>query len=70
MVTDGQVRLLRRKLMEGRTLKDAAALAEMSESTARRWQSGELRNRMGRCRSVWARPLPGARYGSAVSSST
>ena len=56
--------------MEGRTLKDAAALAEMSESTARRWQSGELRNRMGRCRSVWARPLPGARYGSAVSSST
>jgi hypothetical protein len=27
--------------MEGRTLKDAATLAEMSESTARRWRSGE-----------------------------
>jgi len=70
VVTDGQVRLLRRKLMEGRTLKDAAALAEMSESTACSCRHPFVRNRMGRCRSVWARPLPGARYGSAVSSST
>lgn len=42
MVTNGQVRLLRNKLMEGRTLEAAAAAASMSERTARTWQEGAL----------------------------
>lgn len=42
MVTNGQVRLLRKKLMEGRTLEAAAAGAGMSERTAGAWQEGAL----------------------------
>jgi len=42
MVTNGQVRLLRKKLMEGRTQEAAAAAASMSERTARTWQEGAL----------------------------
>jgi transposase InsO family protein len=42
MVSDRQVRLLREKRMEGRTLEAAAAAAGMSERTARRWQRGPL----------------------------
>lgn len=37
MVTDRQVRLLRKKLMEGKTLEAAAAAADMCEGTARSW---------------------------------
>ena len=41
MVTDGQVRVLRRKLlMEGKTQEAAAAGAGMSVRSARRWQAG------------------------------
>jgi transposase InsO family protein len=40
MVTDGQVRVLRRKLMEGKTQEAAAAGAGMSVRSARHWQSG------------------------------
>ena len=40
MLTDGQVRVLRRKLMEGKTQEAAAAAADMSVRSARHWQSG------------------------------
>ena len=42
MVTDAQVRRLRRKLMEGKTLASAAAAAAMSERAARTWKEGLL----------------------------
>src|SRR5438105_725149 len=42
MVTDEQVRLLRQKLMDEKTLAAAAAAAGMSERTARTWQEGPL----------------------------
>ena len=40
MVTDSQVKLLRRKLMQGKTLVAAAAAAGMCERSARRWKEG------------------------------
>ena len=40
MVTDAQVRRLREKRMDGKTLEAAAAAAGMCERTARRWQDG------------------------------
>lgn len=42
MVTDRQVRLLRKKRMEGKTLEAAATAAGMSERAARKWQKGPL----------------------------
>jgi hypothetical protein len=42
MITDEQVRLLRKKMSEGETQVTAAAIAGMSERTARKWQSGPL----------------------------
>jgi transcriptional regulator with XRE-family HTH domain len=42
MVTDAQVRLLRRKRMEGKTQEAAAAAAGMSERSARQWERGPL----------------------------
>ena len=42
MVTDTQVRLLRKKLMAGKTQEAAAAAAGISERTARDWQGGPL----------------------------
>lgn len=42
MVTDAQVRLLRRKIMAKKTLTVAAAAAGMSERTARKWRRGPL----------------------------
>ncbi len=42
MVTDEQVRLLRKKRMEGKTQEAAAAAAGMTPKTARRWESGAL----------------------------
>jgi len=41
-ITDEQVRLLRRKLMEDRTQAAAAAAAAMSERSARNWKEGSL----------------------------
>jgi hypothetical protein len=40
MMRDAQVRLLRRKLMEGKTQESAAAAAGISERSARRWKKG------------------------------
>ena len=42
MITDQQVRLLRQKRMEGKTQETAAAIAGMSERSARKWQCGSL----------------------------
>lgn len=42
MVTDEQVRLLRRKRMEGRSQEAAAAAAGMGVRTARKWERGAL----------------------------
>lgn len=42
MVTDRQVRLLRKKRMEGMTLDAAGSAAGMTERTARKWQRGPL----------------------------
>lgn len=42
MVTDAQVRLLRRKIMEKKTQEAAAAAASMSVRSARKWQRGAL----------------------------
>lgn len=42
MVTDEQVRLLRKKRMEGKTQEAAAAAAGMSVRTARAWATGPL----------------------------
>ena len=42
MVTDAQVRVLRRKRMEGKTQEGAAAAASMSVRSARTWEHGPL----------------------------
>lgn len=42
MLMDAQVRLLRRKIMEGKTQETAAATADMSVRSARKWQAGSL----------------------------
>lgn len=42
MVTDAQVRLLRKKMAEGKTVASAAAAAGMSERTAYAWKRGAL----------------------------
>src|SRR5271169_2631129 len=41
MVKDAQVRVLRRKLMEGKTQESAAAGAGMSVGSARKWRGGQ-----------------------------
>jgi hypothetical protein len=67
MVTDRQVRLLRRRLMEGKTQEAAASGAGMSVRTARTWQEGPLpseskeprtwRTRKDPFDAVWARDV-------------
>jgi hypothetical protein len=42
MVTDAQVGLLRQKLMENKTQQAAAAAADMSVRSARKWQQGPM----------------------------
>jgi hypothetical protein len=58
MVSDRQVRLLRKKRMEGKTLEAAAAAAGMSERTARAWQRGRLPSETERARTWRTRPDP------------
>jgi hypothetical protein len=48
MVRDAQVRLLRRKLMEGKTQEGAAAAAGISARSARRWQKGSYPSQRGK----------------------
>ena len=58
MVTDSQVRLLRRKRMQGKTLVAAAAAAGMSERTGRTWKDGLLPSEKKRPRHWRTRPDP------------
>ena len=73
MVSDRQVRLLRKKRMEDKTLEAAASAAAMSERTAREWERGPAPSatkqpRMWRTRpdpfvEVWATEIePSARW--------
>jgi hypothetical protein len=58
MVTDRQVRLLRRKRMEGKTLEAAATAAGMSERSARKWQHGAVPSATKSPRDWRTRPDP------------
>lgn len=58
MVTDTQVRRLREKRMDGKTLEAAAAAAGMCERTARRWQDGALPSATKTPRTWRTRPDP------------
>src|SRR5690242_2980673 len=58
MVSNRQVRLLRKKRMEGKTLEAAAAAAGMSERTARTWQRGPLPSETKGPRAWRTRPDP------------
>jgi hypothetical protein len=58
MVTDVQVRRLRRKLMDGKTLEAAAAAAAMSERSARTWKEGLLPSETKTARDWRTRPDP------------
>jgi hypothetical protein len=58
MVTDEQVRLLRRKRMDGKTIEVAAAAAGMCERSARKWQAGILPTELDNARDWRTRPDP------------
>lgn len=58
MVTDRQVRLLRKKRMEGKTLEAAAVAAGMSERAARKWQKGPMPSSSKSERTWRTRPDP------------
>jgi transposase len=58
MVSDRQVRLLRKKRMEKMTLEAAASAAGMSERTARKWQRGPLPSETKEPRAWRTRPDP------------
>jgi hypothetical protein len=58
MVSDRQVRLLRKKRMEKQTMEAAASAAAMSERTARKWQRGPLPSQTKEPRTWRTRPDP------------
>lgn len=58
MVTDEQVRLLRRAMQQNKTQKAAAAVAGMSERTAREWQTGPLPSQAKQTRTYKTRKDP------------
>jgi hypothetical protein len=58
LVTDAQVRRLREKRMDGKTLAAAAAAAGMCERSARRWQAGPLPSASTPSRTWRTRPDP------------
>ncbi len=58
MVTDQQVRLLRRKRMDGKSQEAAAAASGMSVRTAREWERGALPSQTRKKRSWRTRPDP------------
>src|SRR5271169_2779570 len=67
MVTDAQVRVLRRKLMEGKTQEAAAAGTGMSVRSARRWQKGPYPSQAHKPHGWRTRPDPfGAVFESEV----
>lgn len=65
MVTDRQVRLLRTELMQGKTQVAAAAVASMSERSARSWKEGPLPSLTRRSRTWRTRPDPFAEVWAA-----
>jgi len=58
MVTDEQVRLLRKKMSEGKPIQAAAAAAGMSERSAHTWKSGALPSETKKPRAWRTRPDP------------
>ena len=58
MVTDAQVRLLRKKMAEGKTIAAAAAAAGMSERSAYAWKDGAVPSETKGLRSWRTRPDP------------
>ena len=58
MVTDQQVALLRQRQMEGKKQPTAAAMAGMSERSARKWQCGPLPSETKQERRWRTRPDP------------
>ncbi len=58
MVTDRQVKRLRKMIEQGKTLGAAAAAADMSERTARDWKTGPLPSETKTPRSWRTRPDP------------
>ena len=58
MVTDAQVGLLRQKRMEKKTQETAAAAADMSVRSARKWESGPLPSEARTARDWRTRPDP------------
>ncbi len=59
MVTDEKVRLLRQKLMDGKSQETAAAVAGMSVRSARKWESaGALPSASAVSRTWRTRPDP------------
>jgi len=58
MVTDAQVKRLRKKLMEAKTLEAASLAAGMSVRTARTWKTGALPSQTKEARDWRTRPDP------------
>jgi hypothetical protein len=58
MLRDSQVRLLRQKMTEGKTLETAAAAAGMSVRSAQTWKDGPLPSETKRTRAWRTRPDP------------
>jgi len=58
MVTDAQVKRLRKKLMEAKTLETASLAAGMSVRTARTWKTGALPSQTKEARDWRTRPDP------------
>jgi hypothetical protein len=58
MVTDEQVRLLRKKMKDGKTIATAAAAAGISERSAYSWKEGPLPSETKRARAWRTRPDP------------
>ncbi len=65
MVTDKQVRFLRKRRMKGETLAAAAMAAGMSERTARKWQHGTVPSATKAPRAWRTRPDPFAEVWAA-----
>jgi hypothetical protein len=58
MVTDAQVRLMRKKMAEGKTMASAAAAADMSERSAYTWKDGAMPSATKTARGWRTRPDP------------
>ena len=66
MIKDQQVRRLRQKIMEGKTQAAAAAAADISIRSARKWQTGPLPSQSRKPRDWRTRPDPFAEVWSEI----